>query len=430
MAATIAAVLVGHGCAGVIGATNSKSSSPTPPSGSPQPQLAVSPSSATFQNVVAGSSRSQAVTISNGGTANATISQINVSGAGFSVTGVTLPAYVAAGHNTTFNIVFSPTTPGNMSGSVAVVSDASNSPLMIAASGDAVAAAGPSLTSSANALNFGSVIVGSTTSLTATLTNTGSANVSISALTAVGSGLSASGVAANSVLTPGQSATLTVVYAPAAAGNLSGSVSISSNTPNSPLTIAATGNAAAPTPALTATSSSLNFGSVLVGGSSVLGATLTNTGTANATISGVSITGSGFSVAGISSGTVLMPGQSAPLSVTFAPQATGNFPGSITISSNAPTLTIGLVGIGGTASSHAVALTWDPSTSDVTGYNIYRAPADGSTAYQKLNTVAQSQTQYTDQNILAGQEYMYAVTAVDSDGVESDYSDPAVADVP
>jgi fibronectin type 3 domain-containing protein len=89
---------------------------------------------------------------------------------------------------------------------------------------------------------------------------------------------------------------------------------------------------------------------------------------------------------------------------------------------------IALAGSGGQLSSHTVALNWDPSTSDVVGYYVYRAMADGT--YAKINSAPVVLTDYTDTNIQSGQTYTYVVTAVDADNVESDYSDPVLATIP
>jgi len=91
-------------------------------------------------------------------------------------------------------------------------------------------------------------------------------------------------------------------------------------------------------------------------------------------------------------------------------------------------LSITLAGSGGQLSSHAVALNWDASTSEVIGYYVYRALADGT--YAKINTAPVVLTQYTDMQIQSGQTYTYVVTAVDADAVESDYSDPVLATIP
>jgi fibronectin type 3 domain-containing protein len=65
------------------------------------------------------------------------ISQINVSGAGFSDSGFTAPLTLAAGQSTTFGVTFDPTTSGSLSGTVSIVSNATSSP-NIAVSGTGV----------------------------------------------------------------------------------------------------------------------------------------------------------------------------------------------------------------------------------------------------------------------------------------------------
>jgi hypothetical protein len=142
----------------------------------------------------------------------------------------------------------------------------------------------------------------------------------------------------------------------------------------------------------------------------------------------VLVTGAGFSVSGAGANTTLAPGQTAALNVVFAPSLTGSVAGSIAIASNVGGLSIALAGSGGQLSSHSVALTWDPSSSPIIGYYVYRVLADGS--YVKMNTAPVVPTDYTDTNIQSGQTYTYVVTAVDTDHVESVYSDPAVAIIP
>jgi fibronectin type 3 domain-containing protein len=88
-----------------------------------------------------------------------------------------------------------------------------------------------------------------------------------------------------------------------------------------------------------------------------------------------------------------------------------------------------LSGSGLQASTHSVSLTWDPSTSTVIGYYVYRGIA-GSGAYAKINTTPVASTQFTDSNVASGQSYQYVVTAVDADNVESAFSDPADATIP
>jgi fibronectin type 3 domain-containing protein len=78
---------------------------------------------------------------------------------------------------------------------------------------------------------------------------------------------------------------------------------------------------------------------------------------------------------------------------------------------------------------HYVSLAWKASPSSVTGYNVYRASQSGG-PFTKLNSAPQSSLTYTDDNVQAGTTYYYAVTAVDSNSVESNFSNEASATVP
>jgi fibronectin type 3 domain-containing protein len=77
-----------------------------------------------------------------------------------------------------------------------------------------------------------------------------------------------------------------------------------------------------------------------------------------------------------------------------------------------------------------VALSWDASSSqDVIGYNAYRSTTSGG-PYTKLNASLISNTTYNDQALQSGNTYYYVTTAVDSQGMESAYSNQAAATVP
>ncbi len=99
------------------------------------------------------------------------------------------------------------------------------------------------------------------------------------------------------------------------------------------------------TPVLTANPSSLSFGNTTIGTSNTLSVALTNSGTSSVSISNTSISGAGFTATGVS-GTILTPGQSASLNVTFAPSGAGSISGSVSVTSNAATAKINLSGAG------------------------------------------------------------------------------------
>jgi len=175
---------------------------------------------------------------------------------------------------------------------------------------------------------------------------------------------------------------------------------------------------------------SLDFGDVTVGSSDTQTVTLTNSGTASVTIAQADLTGTGFSVNSIL--LTLAAGQTTTFDVTFAPATSGSATGSLSLISdaaNSPTA-LSLAGNGVALIAHEVDLFWDPSSSpDVAGYNVYRAIQSGG-PYMKLNPVLLGSTTYTDATVMSGTTYFYVVTAEDVDGVESQFSNEAVAVIP
>jgi hypothetical protein len=79
--------------------------------------------------------------------------------------------------------------------------------------------------------------------------------------------------------------------------------------------------------------------------------------------------------------------------------------------------------------THGVNLAWTASPSVVIGYNVYRSSQSGG-PYQPLNATLVASPAYTDSNVQAGQRYFYVVTAMDSSGGESSFSNEASATVP
>jgi hypothetical protein len=77
----------------------------------------------------------------------------------------------------------------------------------------------------------------------------------------------------------------------------------------------------------------------------------------------------------------------------------------------------------------SASLSWNPSTSVVVGYNVYRGTQSGG-PYTKLNSSPVSATTCTDSSVKAGQTYFYVVTAADSSNVESAYSNEVSASIP
>ncbi len=101
---------------------------------------------------------------------------------------------------------------------------------------------GPSLSVSPGTIAFGGVDVGQTSSArTVTLTNNGTADVTITSITSTGAAFTVNQSGTDLTLAPDESTTLTVTFSPTASGPATGTITIVSNSPNSPNTVNLTG---------------------------------------------------------------------------------------------------------------------------------------------------------------------------------------------
>jgi hypothetical protein len=391
-------------------------------------QLSASPTSLSFGNVATGSNAIKSVTISNSGTSSVSISQIGENGAGFSTTGIALPLSLAPGQSTSFSVTFAPTSTGSLSGSVTVVSNATNSPATISLTGAGVQ---PQISLTPSSVSFGNVTVGVTNTQTLTIRNAGTATLTVSQASLVGTGFTSSGLVLPLSVPAGGSSAFTIGFDPASAATFSGSITFISNTPNSPLVVPITGMGISTILQLSAAPASLSFGSLTTGTSATQSVTISNTGNSSVSISQVSASGTGFSTNGIALPLSLAAGQSTSFNVAFAPASAGSLAGSLTVVSNATNspLVVALSGTGATPVSHTVSLTWTPSSSTYSGFNIYRGTTSGG-PYSKVDTSMISTTTYVDSGVSSGQTYYYVATELDSTGAESAYSSQVSATIP
>ena len=317
--------------------------------------LAPNPSSLAFGSIPVGSMSSKSETLTNTGGVTVTISQATASGAGFFVSGLTLPVTLATNQSVTFNANFAPASAGTASGALSIVSDASNSPLGIPLSGTGLAAG--SLTANPGSANFGNVTVGNNQTVPVTVTNTGGKGVTLSSAAATGPGFSFTGPTIT--LNAGQSATFNAVFAPSATGAVSGALTINSNANNATLSIPLSGTGVAQGQ-LASNPSSFSFGNIQVGTSKSLTGTLTNSGGSSLTISAATASGTGFSLNGLALPLTLSAGQSTSFTVLSNPTASGAASGSVSITSTGSdsNLSIPLSGAGVTQG----ALTANPTS--------------------------------------------------------------------
>jgi len=185
-----------------------------------------------------------------------------------------------------------------------------------------------------SSISFGVVKVGNNQNLPATMTNTGGSTLQVTQVTATGSGFSVSGLSLPVNLAAGQNQGFTVVFTPKAAGTVNGNLAIANTGSTPTVNVALTGGSTT-VGVLSPSPSSLNFGSVQVGGNQALPETLTNSGGSTVTVTQVTPSGTGYSVSGLSLPLVLTAGQGQTFNLNFAPTASGSSIGNLAIVSDA-----------------------------------------------------------------------------------------------
>jgi len=294
------------------------------------------------------------------------------------------------------------------------------------------AAPTPAIQVNPTSINFGNDVVGTNLSQALIIRNTGTAALTITQVNPTVSVFSVSGFSLPLNVAAGQQTTITVAFRPTTAGAVSGNLSMVSNAPGSPTSIGLSGTGVAATLTLNMTPTSLSFGNVTTGTSSASeNVTITNTGNANITISQISVSGTGYSLTGGSTPVTLTPSQNLILVAQFSPLAAGSVSGSISIVSNASgsPASVTLSGTGVAPVQHSVTLSWNGSTSVVSGYNVYRSTVSGS-SYVKVNTSLDSGLGFTDTTVQSGTTYYYVTTAVDASNNESAFSNEVPAVIP
>jgi hypothetical protein len=260
------------------------------------------------------------------------------------------------------------------------------------------------------------------------LSNMGSTNLVVTQIAASGSGFGVSGFSLPLTLLAGQSASFAVTFESATYGSDYGTVSIVTNASGSATTVGLSATAGATSVQLSASPASIAFATTTIGVGATQNVTLTNSGNSTVSISSVSAAGAGFTVNSVPNVT-LAPGQAVNVSVNFDPTAAGLATGSVTVASNAPPIQIALSGTGVASGEPSVTLSWNPSTSVVVGYYVYRGIGGSGSLFELSNGIVPS-TSYRDSTVVSGQTYTYAVTSVDSSGVESVFSTSVTVTIP
>jgi hypothetical protein len=331
------------------------------------PNITVTPPQLDFGSVPAGGGANLQLTFGNTGTAPLTVTALTVNNARFSVVSPAAPFTVAPGAQQDGTLRFSPTAAGAQQGSFTIVSnDPTRSRITVALAGTGAAAPAdaPAITVSPAALEFGPVNVGQTKDLSAAVSNTGRAVLTVSALTTDNARFAIVSPAVPFNVPAGAQQNAAVRFSPAAAGAQQGALTIVSNDPARPrLTVALTGTgggAPADAPAISVSPAALEFGAVNVGQTKELSAAVSNTGRAVLTVSALTTGNARFTVVSPAVPFNVAAGAQQNVTVRFSPTAAGAESGDLRITSNDParaTVTVRLTGAGVTGGAALINVT-------------------------------------------------------------------------
>jgi len=295
--------------------------------------LSLSTSSMDFGDVALSSPTTETLTLSSTGNAAVTVSAVSVSGAGFAASGASFPLTLNPNQAATLTLQFDPTVTGSTTGALTVSSNsADGASKKVGLLGRGV----PKLTQLSCAPT--------------TMTGAGTDNCTVVTNAAVPSGsLNVSLASSNSAVTVPASVTI-------AAGATSGSFSASVSAVNVAQAVTVSASAAGVTEttgvqldaaaiSLSVSSSSLSFGNVNVNTATTQTLTLSSSGTSAVTVSAATVSGTGFTVSGVTFPITLTGNQTATLTVQFDPTTAGAATGQLTLTSNSASGTSTLISL-------------------------------------------------------------------------------------
>jgi hypothetical protein len=205
--------------------------------------------------------------------------------------------------------------------------------------------AAPAVTFSPASLTFSAQAAGTTSaSQTVTLKNSGTALLQITGASA-STGFVETDTCSGRSLPVNGTCTVTVSFAPSTTGNITGTVQVVANLPGGYASVALAGTATGVAKVLVSPTA-ISFGDVAVNAVSASQTiTLSNTGTAAATLNTPVLT-TDYRLVASTCGTTLNSGATCTWSVTYAPTTNGANNGSLTLTNNAGTSTVFLNGNG------------------------------------------------------------------------------------
>jgi hypothetical protein len=214
------------------------------PSGLFAQQLQCGPCRAGFGLTQIGTSKTYKIQLSNAGSKPLTIRSKSITGPGFSFGNFPLPVVLGPGTTIRLPLVFLPTAAGRVNGVATLGSNALNPTLTVNLTGKGFGANDVRLAISPATLDFGSVTLGSSATLQATLSAL-NGDVTVSSAQTDNPEFSIQGLALPVTIPSGQGMPVTIQFTPSASGQATGNFIVQSNAVDSPASAALKGSGVA-----------------------------------------------------------------------------------------------------------------------------------------------------------------------------------------
>jgi len=310
-----------------------------------------------YGTVATGSMATERVTVRNGGTAplmvNATVTNGTIFEAGVGT------AVVEPGAAVRIPVSYPPATAGDATGSLTLsTNDSDARTASVSLNGAAVAS---TLTVVGDQHDAGAVPVGDTGTVSVMLRNDGDRPVSVESLVLRGNDSDQFAVGTASGLpgtvAAGETVTVEIAYEPTAAGEHAATLAVSENATGdgSPVVVGLTGTGIGPAAAVSV--STVTFGSIGQQSTAQTTVTVLNEGTQPLAVEGATVAGSNATAFGVGDAPeTIQPGERAPVTVSFAPVASGAHSAELRLATNTTTSTEPNVTLRGTGAAASVAI--------------------------------------------------------------------------
>jgi hypothetical protein len=333
----------------------------------PAPAAALSPGSLPFGNATSGTtSTPMSATLSNTGNATLNITGVSIVGANPSDFAVITAAgscgsTLVAGSSCLIWVEFIPQSASSFTATLQVADNAAGSPQTATLSGTGTAVPAPVAGLTPATVPFGSLTAGTTSApMSLMLSNTGNATLNITGIAIAGANpadfaVATGANACGTTLAAGANCSIYVTFTPAAASSFAATLQVTDNAAGSPQASALTGTGVAPpAPAATFAPNPVAFASETIGATSAATTvTLTNSGNATLTITGISIAGTNptdfaTTTGSNACGSSVAAGASCNIYVTFTPAGAASYSATLSVADNAAASpqTVALTGSG------------------------------------------------------------------------------------